>query len=74
MACNKKTKLLKMVCKQAQLMRDPFRNSSSISKAAQLNKKPLSLNKTGEKFRSKLVALSLEKTWSLVQKVCIDKK
>ncbi len=66
-----KTKMLKMVCKSAQLMRDRFRDSSWTSKTSQLDKKPLVTNKTGKKFRSKVAKLSVGKTWSSIRKVCI---
>jgi len=68
-----KTKLLKMVCKNAQLMRDRFRDASWTSKTSQSDTKPLIINKTGEKFRSKIAKLSVGKTWSSIQKVCIKK-
>jgi hypothetical protein len=42
-----KTKLLKIVCKQAELMRAPYRGSSSASnKIIQTDKKSLRLNQT----------------------------
>jgi hypothetical protein len=48
-----KTKLLKIVCKRAELMHAPFRDASSwTSKINQTNKKSLSVNKTGERFWS----------------------
>jgi hypothetical protein len=47
-----KTKLLKIVCENAELMRAPFRHSPWPSKINHTVKKPLSVNKTGEKFRS----------------------
>ena len=68
------TKLLKMVCKRSQLMREPFRNSSWTNKTTQSDKKPLIMNKVGEKFRLKLSKLSLGKTWSSIQEVYINKK
>jgi hypothetical protein len=58
------TKLLKLVCKHSKSMREPFRNSSWT------NEKPsLIRNKTGDKFRSKIIKLSVGKTWSSVEKV-----
>ncbi len=47
-----KTKLLKIVCKRAELMRAPYRGSSWTSKISRTDKKALSVNKTGETFRS----------------------
>ncbi len=69
-----KTKLLKSVCKQSELMRAPFHNSSWINKISQTDKKPLPISKTGEKFRSKLAKLSVGKSWSEIQEVCIIEK
>jgi len=69
-----KTKLLKSVCKQSELMRAPFHNSSWINKISQTDKKSLSISKTGEKFRSKLAKLSVGKSWSEIQEVCIIDK
>ncbi len=69
-----KTKLLKVVCKQSQLMREPFQNSSWTNKIDQFDKKTLIANRTGEKFRSKVTKLSVAKTWALIQKVCVNKK
>jgi hypothetical protein len=65
-----KTKLLKNVCKQAELMRAPFRGSSCPDKIDQTDKS-LFVKKTGEKFRSKVAKLSVGKTWSSIQKVCV---
>ncbi len=68
-----KTKLLKMVCKRSELMRAPFRGSSWTSKTNQIDKS-LFVNKTGEKFRSKVAKLSVAKSWSSIQEVCIIQK
>ncbi len=69
-----KTKLLKMVCKRSELMRAPFRGSSWTNKNNQIDKKSLFTNKTGEKFRSKVAKLSVAKSWSSIQEVCIIEK
>jgi hypothetical protein len=50
------SKLLKLVCKRAELMRTPYRGaavagSSWTSKTSQTNKKSLSVNKTEENFQ-----------------------
>ncbi|CAF1689928.1 unnamed protein product [Rotaria sp. Silwood1] len=63
-----KTKLLKTVCKQAELMRASFHGSSWTNKISETDKKLLFVNKTGEKFRSKVTKLSVGKTWSSIQK------
>lgn len=68
------TKLLKAVCKQAGLMRAPFLTSSWSNKTNPTNKKSIFVNKTGEKFRRKITELSVEKKWSLIQKVRIIEK
>jgi hypothetical protein len=47
-----KTKLLKIVCKRAELMRAPYRASSWTCKTSRTDKKSLSVNKTGKTFRS----------------------
>ena len=65
------TKLMKLVCKRAGLARAPFRDSSWSKKSDSIEKKPLPLNKTGEKFRSKLTKLSVAKSWSLIKQVRI---
>ncbi|CAF3192687.1 unnamed protein product [Rotaria socialis] len=69
-----KTKLLKIVIKRSELMHDRFRGSSWTSKISQTDKKSLFANKTGEKFRSKLLKISVAKTWPSIQKVCIIEK
>jgi hypothetical protein len=69
-----KTKLFKLVCKRSELMREPFRNSSWSNKKTQSDKKALIVNKSGERFRSKIAKLSLGKTWSAIQKVCCRKR
>jgi len=71
---SKKTKLLKMVCQRSELMRAPFHGSSWTSKISQTDKKSSFVNKTGEKFRSKVAKLSVGNTWSSIQKVCISEK
>ncbi|CAF2114287.1 unnamed protein product [Rotaria magnacalcarata] len=63
-----KTKLLKIVIKRSELMHDRFRGSSWTNKISQTDKKSLFVNKTGEKFRSKLLKLSIAKTWPSIQK------
>jgi hypothetical protein len=47
-----KTKLIKLVCKRAELMRAPFRGSSSTNKISQTDKKSSFRNQTEEKLRS----------------------
>jgi hypothetical protein len=69
-----KSKLLKIVLKRAELMRAPFRDPSWKSQINQTNTKPSFTNKVGRKFRSKLAKLSMGKTWTEIQKVCIIKK
>ncbi len=69
-----KTKLLKAVCKRSELMRAPFRGSSWMNKLSETDKKSLPVSKTGEKFRSKLAKLSVGKSWSSIQKVCVVEK
>jgi len=70
-----KTKLLKMVCKRAELMRAPFRDSSWTSNITQTDKKkPLLLNKTEEKYGSNVTESNVEKTCSSVHKVCNSEK
>ena len=62
---------MKVVCKRAALMRERFPHSSSTNKHGPTDKKFLFVNKTGERFRSKLARLSVGKCWSAIQKVCI---
>jgi hypothetical protein len=71
-----KPKLLKIVCKRAQLMRTPYRDSSwTTNQISQTNKKKsLFVNKTEEKYRSNVVKLNFEKKCSSIQKVCIIQK
>ena len=65
-------KLLKTVCKRAELMRAPFNSSSWPIKITQTNnKKSLSLKKTEQKYRSNLVKLNVEIYSSAIEKVCI---
>ena len=65
------TKLLKMVCKRAGLMRAPFHGSSWPSKISQTHKKKsLSVQTTDEKHRSNVVKSNAKKICSSVQKVC----
>ncbi|CAF2721616.1 unnamed protein product [Rotaria sp. Silwood2] len=69
------TKLLKNVLKHSELMRARFCNSSWTSKTSQIDKKSLTVNKTGQKFRSKIAKLSVGKQWSVILEVCfIEKK
>ena len=65
------TKLMKLVCKRAGLARAPFRDSSWSKKSDFTEKKPLPLNKTGEKFRTKLTRLSVAKSWPVIKQVRI---
>jgi hypothetical protein len=69
-----KTKLLKIVCKRSELTRARFRGSLWTSKISQTDNKSLFVNKTGEKFRSKVAKLSVGKSWSSIQEVCIIEK
>ena len=71
-----KPKLLKIVCKRAELMRAPYRDSAwTTSKISQTNKKKLLfVNKTEEKYRSNVAKLNFEKKCSSIQKVCIIQK
>lgn len=58
-----RTKLFKAVIKQARLMRAPFRRCSS-------SKLPFSvISKNGEKFRAKLIQLSVSTRWADVEQV-----
>jgi hypothetical protein len=63
------TKLLKLVLKRSELMRAPFRGSSWEKKTNQIDNKSVG-NKSGARFRSKVEKLSVEKTWSAIEKVC----
>jgi hypothetical protein len=55
-------KLLKMVCKQAEIMRAPFRGSLLTNKISQIHKKkPLVVNKTKEKNLSNVAKLNVKK-------------
>lgn len=65
-----KTKLLKNVLKHSQIIRSCFSNSSWTSKTSRLDKKSLTINKAGQKFRSKIAKLSVGKTWLAIRKVC----
>lgn len=65
------TKLMKLVCKRAGLSRAPFRDSSWSKKSDSTEKKSLPLNKTGERFRSKITKLSVAKSWPLIKQVRI---
>jgi hypothetical protein len=69
-----KSNLLKNVLKQAELMRAPFHGVSWPNKITETDKKSLSINKTGEKFRSKLAKLSVGETWSSIKEVCLCRK
>jgi hypothetical protein len=70
-----KPKLLKIICKRAELMRAPYRGSSwTTSKISQTNKKSLIVNKTEDKYRSKVAKLNFKKKCSSIQKVCIIRK
>ncbi|CAF0953696.1 unnamed protein product [Adineta steineri] len=63
-----RTKLFKLVCKNAQQIYSRFESSSWNKKDPQSNKKQLITNKAGEKFRKKLTKLSHETEWNLVKK------
>ncbi|CAF3752366.1 unnamed protein product [Rotaria sp. Silwood1] len=67
MTCKLKTNLLKIVCKRSELTRARFCGSSWTNKISETDKKSLFVNKTGEKFRSKVAKLSVGKTWSSIQ-------
>ena len=64
-----KTKQMKNVCRQAELMRLPFRNSSWTSKVTETEKKPLLTKKVGDRFRSKVSKLSVAQSWPLIKQV-----
>ncbi len=68
-----KTKLLKLVCKRSEVMRQPFRNSSWSNKMNQSDNKPLVSKKPGDNFWSKITNLSVGKTRSAIQKVYFKK-
>lgn len=61
-----RTKLLKLVCKRAELTRARFGNSSRVTNK---NKKFVCINQTGDKFRSKVSQLSVGSKWSSIRKV-----
>lgn len=65
-----KTKLLKAVCRRSELMRSTFRDPLQIKKTDTKDLKPSPINKTGERFRLKVTALSVDKSWPLIRKVC----
>ncbi len=69
MSGNSKTKLLKAVCKSAELMHARFHGSSWSNKTNEAHKKSAFVNKIGERFRSKLTKLSVTTEWSSIQKV-----
>lgn len=66
-----KTKLLKIVCERSKLMRAPFRGAFRKNGISQTDRRLLFVGKTGEKFRSSVAKLSVEKSWSSIQKVYI---
>ncbi|CAF1492707.1 unnamed protein product, partial [Rotaria sordida] len=75
-----KTKLLKSICKQAELTHARFRGSSSTNKINQTDKNLSFIIKTGEKFRKKLAQLSvgtrlssIKKEWIIVKQVELSK-
>ncbi|CAF1391404.1 unnamed protein product [Rotaria sordida] len=80
MARQTKTKLLKLVCKQAELTLARFRGSSSTNKTNQTDKNLSFINKTGERFRKKLAQLSvgttlssIKKEWIIIKQVQLSK-
>lgn len=59
-----------MVCKQSGAMHARFHGSSWAKKTKnQSDRLPSSINKAGERFRSKVAKLSVGHTWSLIRKV-----
>ena len=67
-----KTKLMKLVCQRAQTMRSAYRDPSQAKKIDATDRKPLPVSKIGERFRSKITELSVEKSWPLIRKVSVD--
>jgi hypothetical protein len=62
MVSKSQSKLLKMVCKHAESMRAPFRDSSWTSKNGETNKKKsVVVNKTKEKNRSNVAKVNVKK-------------
>ena len=68
-----KAKLLKLVCKQAGIVRNQFKTVSWKNKDVSLVKKHATQNKPGDRFRRKIAKLSCDKTWPHIRKVNIIK-
>ena len=64
-------KLLRVVCRRAALIRARFGDPPSLNKIKQSVENAPFIDRTGERFRSKLAKLSIGTSWSSIRKVNI---